>query len=455
MRNDRHHPFIEADTALENIVKTPTVKYLTISVAFSLANAFVPSGCSWAAAPVNAADDNSSQKAPLNSPLTTSATPSNFKHPGVLVDIARLNYVKGQINAGVEPFTSAYEAAKTSSLGSLSYRVQGPPSNHLIECGSGSVPDHGCSIEDSDASAAYTQALLWFISGNATYAKNAITIMNTYARNLTGGHTDSNAPLQSAWTAEKWPAAAEIIRYTYTGWAASDIAAFQKMLTTQYLPYINNNQGAGKNGNWELSMIDGMLGIAIFNDDKTLYASTLTLWKKWVPAYFYNHAADGNEPVKFSGSPSNWNGQTVFNAATSGVSQETCRDTQHAQLGLAATINAAETAYIQGTDLYTPMQARLSTALEYHARMLQGVRNTSQTDTVAVPSGFPGLCDGSYIPVLKGTMERAYNAYHNRLGVALPQTLKHLVNDVRPKAVPDDMHDVILETLTHGGSPAN
>jgi hypothetical protein len=386
----------------------------------------------------------------------TSATSlSSFKHPGVLVDLARLNYIKSRINAGAEPFSSAYEAAKSSALGSLSYRVQGPPSNHLIECGSGSVPDHGCSTEDSDAAAAYTQALLWFISGNATYAKNAIAIMNAYARNLTGGHTNSNAPLQSAWTAEKWPAAAEIIRYTYTGWAASDITAFQKMLSTQYLPYINGNQAAGKNGNWELSMIDGMIGVAVFTEDKALYASAVALWKKWVPAYFYNHAADGGAPVKFSGSPSGWNGQTVFNAATSGVSQETCRDTQHVQLGLAAVFNAAETAYVQGTDLYTPMQARLTTSLEYLARSLQGVRNTSQTNTVNVPAGFPGLCDGSYIPVLKGTMERAYNGYHNRLGVALPQTLKHLVNDVRPHANPNDEHDVILETLTHGGSPAS
>ena len=427
-------------------MKTPTIKYLTISMAFSLANAMLMSGCSWAAAQAAAADNH---PAPA-----TAASTAGFKHPGVLVDLARLNYIKSQVNAGAEPFASAYAAAKNSSLGSLSYRVQGPPSSHVIECGSGSVPDHGCSTEDSDAAAAYTQALLWFISGNATYAKNAIAIMNTYARNLSGGHTDSNPPLQSAWSAEKWPAAAEIIRYTYNGWAAADVTAFQKMLTTQYLPYINNNQGAGKNGNWELSMIDGMLGIAVFTEDKALFASAVSLWKKWVPAYFYNHAEDGGAPVKFSGSPSSWNGQTVFNAATSGVSQETCRDTQHAQLGLAATFNGAETAYIQGTDLFTPMQARLTAALEYHARMLQGVRNTSQTDSVAVPAGFPGLCDGSYIPVLKGTMERAYNAYHNRLGVSLPQTLRHLVNDVRPKADPDDMHDVILETLTHGGSPA-
>jgi hypothetical protein len=33
--------------------------------------------------------------------------------------------------------------------------------------------------------------------------------------------------------------------------------------------------------------------------------------------------------------------------------------------------------------------------------------------------------------------------------------LTHLVNDVRPHANPDDEHDVILETLTHGGSPAS
>lgn len=423
-------------------MKTPSVKYLAVATAFSLAQA---------AAQANA-DDSLSQTAQLNT--APAAAAAAFKHPGVLVDLARLNYIKSQVNAGAEPFSSAYEAAKNTAQGSLSYRVQGPPASHVIECGSGSVPDHGCSTEDSDAAAAYTQALLWFISGNASYAKNAIAIMNTYARNLSGGHTGSNAPLQSAWSAEKWPAAAEIIRYTYSGWAAADVTAFQKMLTSQYLPYINNSQGAGKNGNWELSMIDGMLGIAVFTEDKALFTSATALWKKWVPAYFYNYAQDGGAPVKFSGSPSNWNGQAVFNAATSGVSQETCRDTQHVQLGMAATFNGAETAYIQGSDLFTPMQARLTTTLEYHARMLQGVRNTSQTDSVPIPAGFPGLCDGSYIPVLKGTMERAYNAYHNRLGVALPQTLKHLVNDVRPKASPDDLHDVILETLTHGGSPA-
>jgi hypothetical protein len=50
-------------------------------------------------------------------------------------------------------------------------------------------------------------------------------------------------------------------------------------------------------------------------------------------------------------------------------------------------------------------------------------------------------------------MERGYNAYHNRMGIALPQTLQHLVDDVRPYAVPNDEHDVVWETLTHAGDP--
>ncbi len=208
-----------------------------------------------------------------------------------------------------------------STWASKSYSIQGPPSDHVIDCGSSSNPNHGCSTEDTDASAAYTQALMWYFTGDATYAKNAIAIMNAYAKNLTGGHTNSNAPLQSAWTAEKWPAAAEIIRYTYTGWAAADITKFSNMLTTQYLPYITGTNGDGNNANWKLSMIDGMLGIAVFTEDHTLFTQAVSLFKKWVPAAYYNNANDGSSPVTFSGSPRvGFNGQTVFNAGPPVVS---------------------------------------------------------------------------------------------------------------------------------------
>ena len=42
----------------------------------------------------------------------------------------------------------------------------------------------------------------------------------------------------------------------------------------------------------------------------------------------------------------------VFNASVNGICQETCRDLGHTQYGMASTLNAAETARIQGVDLY-------------------------------------------------------------------------------------------------------
>jgi hypothetical protein len=409
---------------------------------------------------------NSATTASSQTPLQVSS--ASFEHPGILETQARLDYVKAQIAAKNAVFVGAFDALQSSQWASKTYAIQGTLDGGYIACDSTSSNDHGCTAEQNDSTAAYTQALMWYLTGDQTYAKNAISIMNTYSSKLTGGHGGTNAPLQSAWAAEVWPAAAEIIRYTYKGWATTDVQAFATMLKTQHLPYITGTNGDGNNGNWKLSMIDGMIGIAVFTEDHTLFNNAVALWKKWVPAYYYNASIDGSTPVTFPGSPVNsdgsmkWNGQAVFNTATSGVTQETCRDTQHVGLAMAATFNAAETAYIQGTDLYVVEQTRLITSLEFLSKLLYGTRNTSQTNYTAVPSYLNGsLCTSvaapnanMYVPVLKGTMVRAYNAYATRKGLALPETLKHVRDDIIPAAIPDDAHDVQWEVLTHGGSAA-
>ena len=43
------------------------------------------------------------------------------------------------------------------------------------------------------------RALMWVITGNEAYAKNAIKIMNAWSSTLKGGHTYANGPVQSAW----------------------------------------------------------------------------------------------------------------------------------------------------------------------------------------------------------------------------------------------------------------
>jgi hypothetical protein len=351
----------------------------------------------------------------------------------VLVDKGQLDFVKAKIAAGADPWKTALASTESNALASPTYT---PAPLATVECGSFSNPDIGCTAEKNDSAAAYTHALLWYYTGVAAHAEKAIQIMNAWSSVLKA-HTDSNAPLQSAWCASVWPRAAEIIRYTYTGWAAADVAAFGTMLEDVYLPEVVN--GAPEdNGNWELSMAEATLGIGVFLDDETTFQKGVSMWQKRVPAYVYL-TSDGPSPVPPPGgtwkTPSQlvtyWQGQSTF---VDGLCQETCRDLGHTQLGFAAMINGAETAKIQGVDLYGQEQKRLAAGYEFNAQYLDGT---------AVPSW---LCGGKLSAVTPTeTWEIGYNAYANRAGVALPFTAK-VIAQVRPTGV---NHMMVWETLTH------
>src|SRR3954452_8605867 len=152
------------------------------------------------------------------------APPAGFVHPGVLVNKAQLDEIKRRVAAGVEPQKTAFEALKASPLGALDYT---PHPRETVECGSFSRPDLGCKAEQADSEAAYAQALLWYITGDETYAKNAVKILNAWSGTLTGGHTNANGPVQTSWTGDVFPRAAEIMRYSYKGWSDADVAKFQ------------------------------------------------------------------------------------------------------------------------------------------------------------------------------------------------------------------------------------
>jgi hypothetical protein len=126
-----------------------------------------------------------------------------------------------------------------------------------------------------------------------------------------------------------------------------------------------------------------------------------------------------------------WYGQTTL---VDGVAQETCRDLGHVQYGMASIINGAETAHIQGIDLYSEQAARITAGLEFHAQFLDGT---------AVPSW---LCSGALNAVTPDPMwEIALNEYGTRLGGSLPST-QTLVTKIRPTATD---HHMDWETLTH------
>ena len=80
------------------------------------------------------------------------------------------DFVKGRVQAGAQPWASAYSSMTGSRYASLS---RTPAPRAVVECGSFSNPNFGCTDEREDAIAAYTDALAWYISGNAAYAKGS------------------------------------------------------------------------------------------------------------------------------------------------------------------------------------------------------------------------------------------------------------------------------------------
>lgn len=367
-----------------------------------------------------------------------------FVHPGVLVSKAQLDFVKKAVAEKRDPMFIAYQQTVASKWAKFDYEVKGPPANGTIECGSYDKPDKGCSQAHDDAMAAYIQSLLWYISGDQRYADNAIRILNTYARGLKQ-YTNTNAPLEAAWGAELWPRAGEILRYSNAGWKSEDIAAFSKMLKEVVLPKIE--AGSTANGNWELSMVDAMMNIAVFTDDRTLFYYAESMWKERVPSYIYVEELDGAHPrpAPRGAQWTYWYGASSkksvidLDKSVDGITQETCRDLGHASMGLAAMIDAAETAHIQGDELYESEQKRLVDAMEFDSHLL--------LKKEPVPAM---VCGGKLNYAKTDTFVIGYNEFHNRLGVEMPQTREWLEQHVENDPTPQKMFMIVWEPLTHG-----
>lgn len=223
------------------------------------------------------------------------AAPAAFVHPGVLVSRGQLDFVRERVNAGAQPWKNAYDRMTTSKYASLS-RV--PKPRAVVECGSYSNPNNGCTDEREDAIAAYTLSLAWYVTRDARYARKAVEIMDAWS-GVIADHTHSNAPLQTGWAGSSWPRAAEIIRYTYTGWPQARVDRFKAMLRDVYLPEVAG--GSHSNGNWELSMTEAAIGIAVFLEDRAAYDRAVATFRGRVPAYIYL-ASDGALPKTAPGS---------------------------------------------------------------------------------------------------------------------------------------------------------
>lgn len=197
-------------------------------------------------------------------------------------------------------------------------------------------------------------------------------------------------------------------------------------------------------------------GMAVFLDDMDIYNKAMTKFLLRVPAYIYL-TSDGVLPLS---TPTNnlnttakilkyWFDQTTF---VDGLAQETCRDFAHVGYGLASIGHAAETARIQGRNLYleglgqgggpngrdVQLGKRLRLSLEFHSMYASG--------TVPVPSW---LCNGTLSRELGPITEVGYDIFHTRERYDMPYTWNVTVSQ-RPAGT--NYLFLGWETLTHAGN---
>ena len=265
-----------------------------------------------------------------------------FVHPGMAQSKKDMDYMKQQVLAGKEPWKTAFENLKKKA----SLNFQPKPFTH-ISVGPYGANSIGGSEYGQSADAAYSHALMWYITGDKAYAAKAIEIINAWSYRL-WDFDANNAKLNVGLSGPSFLNAAEILKYTDSGWDPKDIDQFKRLVLTVFYPTIKDFFTEA-NGNWDASMINTMLCIGTFTDNHEIFNRAVER--------FYR--GEGNSGITKYIYP---NGQC----------QETTRDWDHVQLGIGEFAKAAQSAWTQGLDLYSVADDRLALGFEYASKFMLG-----------------------------------------------------------------------------------
>jgi gliding motility-associated-like protein len=325
------------------------------------------------------------------------AQAQQFTHPGILFKAAALDRIK--INANTEQ--NPWAAATYARL--LAYKdinsVQ-EPAYAIVNREFGGQTSPESRAMSAQSQRAYRCAILWVITGNITYAKKAITILNAWSSTLdtiTGG----GAKLCAAWYGFGFVNAAEILRHRGgSGWSAGGIDSAETMFRTKFYNVIKDFQG-GNAGNWDTAICRTMMGIGVFTNDLTMY----TRGRNYLVSTTLTVSGTLKNYISGSGG---WAGAT-------GQCFESGRDQEHPQMGIGGIADACEIAYNQGdeTQIYELFSNRLLLGTEYTAQYNLGY---------SVPFTQAAYYDPQINPDYRGEFqpfyEMVYNHYVNRKGMS-------------------------------------
>lgn len=306
-----------------------------------------------------------------------------FLHPGILQTRQEMEFMKAKVRAGEQPWKKAWENLRAQPFSSLDFQPR--PVAHIARGGYGANSAGDRDLRAS-ADAAYSHALQWSITGDRAHAKKAIEILEAWAGTL-WDFEGNDAKLVAGWTAGAFCNAAEILRYSDSGWDAAGVERFKRFLMTVYYPVLKDYFPEA-NGNWDAAIIDALLSIGIFCDDRAIFESARV------------HYLRGTG-----------NGGLTRYIYPSGQCDENTRDQGHTQLGLGYFARAARVAWTQGVDLWSVAEDRLALGFEYTARYMLG-EDVEAYGRIS-PQGRGQFSD---------IYEAVYQHYHFAKGLAMPAT---------------------------------
>jgi hypothetical protein len=337
--------------------------------------------------------------------VANAPAPRPFAHPGLLHTRADLDRMRQRVATGQEPWKSGFETLRADRCSQADWKLNGPL--ETVTRGPLNAAGNGQMVLDGNA--AYQNALMWCVTGNDAHAKKAVEILNAWAvtlKTMDGRDVQLSAGLNGF----KFANAAELMRHTYPAWQRADVARCERMLTEAVLPPILNF-ALHANGNWDAACIKTVMAIGVFCNDRTLFDRAVR---------YYRLGKGNGRLINY-----------VFNE--DGQCQESGRDQQHTQLGLALLAEACEVAWSQGLDLYGEADSRLLKGFEYTARYNLGddsVPFVPHTDTTGKYRHKQVSADGR--GSLRPVYEMVWNHYQNRRGMPAPFTRK-AADKLRPE----------------------
>jgi hypothetical protein len=312
--------------------------------------------------------------------------------------------MRQQVAAGQEPWKSGFDTLRGDLHSRSDWKLNGP----FEEVTRSPLNTHGNGQMVADGNAAYQNALMWCLTGNEAHAKKAVEILNAWSgtlKKMDGRDVQLGAGLNGF----KFVNAAELMRYTYPPWTPADVARCERLMREVICPPIMNF-ALHANGNWDAACMKTLMAIGVFCNDRELFDRAVR----------YYRTGKGNGRLT----------HYVINDA--GQAQESGRDQQHTQLGLALLAELCEIAWNQSLDLYGEADNRLLKGFEYTARYNLNLDVPFETVTDTTGKYRHKKISSKGRNQLRPIYEMVWNHYQNRRGLPAPFT-RQAADKLRPE----------------------